>query len=219
MGRTFWVLSLLLSGFCQARETEPSHFQLGPSFTVMDYNQTGSKPTTQMWLGLDGKYVINGSESWKIIALANLAALPLSKTGTPLNLRTLGGSVRSLYEGWNHEGEGVFPSFGYQYQTTINKDRFGYRNIHGPTLGAQLRFNRADKKQIGIEQSFGIFVTDSSFTLGNSELLLKIFYSLGGSEGWWSRAVFSLQASRLSLGFQDGEVGAYFYSLNLSGAF
>ena len=219
MFRSLWGCILFVAISFDSFSWASSRIQLGPSLTVIDYNQTGTEQTTQIWLGLEGQYQSDLSTDWKIDAIGKVGALPLSKTTSRYNLRAVSVAGQASYLGWNQSGEGIFPQLGYQYQTIINQDRFGYRNIHGPTVGLKLKFLKGEKNDLVIEQGLGLLLTDSSISLGNSELLLKLSYGFTSLESWVSQLRLSLQASRLSLSFRDGEVGAYFYSFNISGSF
>jgi hypothetical protein len=209
----YWVS---LSGFAWA---ESPTYKVGPSFSVLDYKQTGLATTTQLWLGAlgEGEYAL--SPDCGLNGKAGLGVLPISKSGTDFNLRHLEMSLGMMYQGWRIEEEGFFPSAGYQYETFINGDNFGFRNIHGPWASLDFRFQLAPKKRLGVELGASILSTDSGLSTTNQELSFRVSYHLKEVHEKISLLSLEAQVKRVSLKFVTGEVGAYFYSLNILASF
>lgn len=213
------IICFLCVTTIEASEAKTDRIQIGSSFTVMDYNQTGTPQTTQVWLGVEGRYEHELSKDWQVGLQGRMGVLPLSITGSRYSLRNASVSTELSYSGWTQSEEGVFPRLGYQYQTILNLNNYGYRNIHGPNLGVKFKFKKSDRNQVLLEQAVGLLLTDSAITLGNSELLFRVSYVMGGMTSWMSESMISFGVSRLSLAFKDGEVGSYSYSLQFSGTF
>jgi hypothetical protein len=198
---------------------EPPIFKAGPSFSVLDYKQTGVATTTQLWLGARGEGEYALSSDWGLNGKAGLGLLPISKSGTDFNLRHLEMSLGMMYQGWRIEEEGFFPSAGYHYETFINGDNFGFRNIHGPWAALDFRFQLASKKLLDVELGASILATDSGLSTTNQELSFKLGYHLKEFHEKISLLSIEAQAKRVSLKFATGEVGAYFCSLNILASF
>lgn len=206
-------LFLFVFSFTLQAET-PATWKLGTGLSVLDYKQTGFASTTQTWMHLKGEGSYALSESWSMDGKVGLGLLPLSKTGTSFNLRHLEMSLATSYNAFRVFDEGVFPSLGYQYQTLLNGDNYGFRNIHGPYAGLEFRIRTREKELLSIGSGYGLFQTDSSMSTTNNEFTFRASYT------WkeWSEKIptFKLQGEvkRYSLKFLSGEVGAYFYSFS-----
>jgi len=198
---------------------ESPTFKVGPNFSVLDYKQTGVASTTQVWLGAlgEGEYAL--SPDWGLYGKAGLGLLPISKSGTDFNLRSLEMSLGMMYQGWQIKEEGIFPSAGYRYETFINGDNFGFRNIHGPWASLDFKLQLAPKKLLDVELGASILATDSGLSTTNQELSFKVGYHLKEVHEKISLLSLEAQVKRESLKFVTGEVGAYFYSLNVLASF
>jgi hypothetical protein len=213
----FWLLIGICGAFSLLADSEPMNKRsqpgLGLKFQLWDYNQSAIANSKQLWLVFRGTYQLSLSETFVWNTEAEAGALSLSHSGTSYTFRPVRGTSGLTYTGWQKGAEGVFPSLNYQYLTLLSKDNFGFRNLHGPLLGLNFRFEKTENEEIDVEQSIGLLITDSALSLGNSELALKIKYRKKGLSGLAPEWGLELGASRLSLSFTGGEVGAYIYQI------
>ncbi|NBX93931.1 MAG: hypothetical protein EB078_07030 [Proteobacteria bacterium] len=195
------------------------NLKLGPSFSVLDYKQSGTSTTAQIWTSLRTEASYNVSPSWAIQGKGNIGLFPVSKGSSLFNLRYLELGLGASYMGGTKEGEGFFPSAGYQYQTFLNGDNFGFRNVHGPCGLLSLRLQVVPKRFLQVDMGVGLMNTDVSFSGTNNELSMRASYIW--EEFHEKIPVLTLQGEikRYSLEFIAGEVGAYFYSLTLLASF
>ncbi len=214
----FKIITLLCLLTVSALAEGPT-YKLGPSFSVLDYKQTGVASTTQVWLSAigEGEYAL--SSDWGLYGKAGLGLLPITKSGTYFNLRHLEMSLGASYQGWVVEEEGFFPSAGYHYETFINGDDFGFRNIHGLFGLLNLRLKTLPQQWIGFEMGVTVLNTDSGFSGTNNQLLVGASYSWDKFNEMISSLTLQGQLKYYSLKFGNGEVDANFYSLNILASF
>jgi len=202
-----------------AEQIPEPNFNWGIGMSLIDYSQESSSKITQLWTHLQaaGHYPL--SAQLALEGRSSLGIFTLSKSGSNLGLRLFQLGTGLSVETWAQSEEGFVPTVGYQYESILNSEDLGFKNIHGPYADITYRLKTKNDHMLIMGLGYSFFATNSRLSTTNNELMFRAAYNWRKKTNKDMDLTLEGKLNRLSLRFNNGGVGVYIYEINLIKSF